>query len=77
MLDGIDNLSELSLSLNEFTTNFQTIQELPGIEKRPTSWRQRQSGIGTLCYMIVRRKPEQTFVFRVLYAVNLHFPLLT
>ena len=77
MLDGKDNLIEMSLRLNSFTPNFQTIPEITGIETRPRSWRERQSGIGLLCYTIVRRKPEQTFVFKILYAVNLNFRLLT
>ena len=77
MLDGTDNLTELSLRLNKFTPNFQNIPEIPGIETRPRSWRARQSGIGPLYYMIVRRKPDQTFVFRVLYAVKLNFHFLT
>ena len=66
MLDGINNLTELSLRLNAFTQSFQTIPEVPGIERRPRSWHERQSGIGPLCYMILRRKSEQTFVFKIL-----------
>ena len=66
MLDGIDYLIEMSLRLNKCTPNFQTIPEIPGIERRPRSWHERQSGIVPLCYMIVRRKPEQTFVFKIL-----------
>ena len=77
MLDRIDNSIEISLRLNKFTPNFPTKPEIPGIERRPRSWRERQSGIGRLCYMIVRRKREQTLVFKILYAVNLNFHLLT
>ena len=77
MLDGIDNLIEMSQRLNKFTPNFQTIPEIPDIERRPRSWSERPTGNGPLCYMIERRKPEQTFVFRVLYVVNLNFQLLT
>ena len=66
----------MSLRLNKFTPNFQSMHEIAGIESRQRSWRERQSGIGPLCYIIVRRKPEQTFVFRVLYAVKLNFHLL-
>ena len=77
MLDAIDKLIEMSLRLNKVTPIFQTIQKIPGIARRPRSWREKQSGIGPLCYMIVRRKPEHTFVFRVLYAVNSNFHYLT
>ena len=34
MLDGIDNLIEMSLRLNETTPIFQTIREIPGIARR-------------------------------------------
>ena len=77
MLDGIDNLIEMSLRLNKFKPNFQTKQELLGLERRLRSWREKWSGIGPLCYMIARWQPEQTFVLRILYAVNLNFVLLT
>ena len=77
MLDGIDNLIEMSLRLNKFTPNFHTILNIPGTERRLRSWREKRSGIGKLCFMIVRRKPEQIFVFRALYAANLNFRLLT
>ena len=77
MLDGKENLKEMSLRLNKFRPSFQTIPKIPGIENRPRLWLERQSGIGPLCYMIVRRKPEQTFVIKLLYAVNLNFHLLT
>ena len=53
----------MSLRLSKFTPIFQITPEIPGIERKPTSWRKRQSGIGPLCYMIVRLKPEQIFVF--------------
>ena len=77
MLDGTDNLIEMSLRLNKFTPNFQTKSEILGFERRPRSWRESQSGIGPICYMIVRRKPEQTFVFRILLGLTLNFHLLT
>ena len=41
MLDRIDNLIEMSLRLNKFTPNFQTIQEIQGIERRPRSCREK------------------------------------
>ena len=31
MLDRIDNLTDMSLRLNEYTPIFQTIREIPGI----------------------------------------------
>ena len=77
MLDGIDNLIEMSQRLNKFTPNFQTIPEMPDIERRTRSWRERPTGIGPLCYMIEQRKPEQTFLFKVLYVVKLNFHFLT
>ena len=80
MLDGINNSKEMSLRLNKSTPIFLTIQEIPG-SKRPISRREQRSGNGPLYYMIVRRKPEQVFVYRVLlhvlYAVSLSFHLLT
>ena len=77
MLDGIDNLIEMSLQLNKSTPSFQTVQEIPGIARRPLSRREQRSGNGPLYYMIVRRKPEQVFAFRKLHAVNLNFHPLT
>ena len=66
MLDGKDNLTEMSLRLNELVPDFQTLQEKPG---------EQRSNDGLIYYMIVRRKPEQVFVFRILYAVNLDLKL--
>ena len=77
MLHAIDNLIEMSLRLNKSTPIFQTIQKIPGIATRSRSRREQRLGTGPLYYMIVRRKPEQVFVFRVLHAVNLNFQLLT
>ena len=77
MLDGTDNLIEVSLRLNKSTPIFQSIQETPGIARRPRSRREQRSGNRPIYYMIVRRKPEQFFVFRILYAANLDFHLLT
>ena len=67
----------MSLRLDRFAPISQTKQETAGIERRPRLWREKRSGNRPLCYMIVRQKPEQVFVFRVLYAVNLYFHLLT
>ena len=66
MLDGNGNLIKMSLRLNESVTNFQTIQEKPGIARRPRSWREQRSIDGSIYYMIVRRKLQQLFVFRIL-----------
>ena len=77
MIDGLDNIKEMSLRLDKLTPKFQTIPGKPGIESIPRSWCETQSGIRSLCYMIVRQKPEQTFVFKILYAVILNFQLLT
>ena len=59
MLDGIDNLKEMSLRLNKFTPIFQAIREIPGFARRPRSRREQRSGNGPTYYKIVRRKPEQ------------------
>ena len=67
----------MSIRLNKPTPIFQTIQEIPDIARRPRSGRDQRSGKGPLYYMIWRRKLEQVFVFRVLYAVILHFHLQT
>ena len=53
----------MSLRLNKPTPIFQTIQETPGTAATPRSRREQRSGKGRLYYMIVRRKPEQVFVF--------------
>ena len=37
MLDGIDNIIDMPLRLNESTPTFQTIRELPGIERKTRS----------------------------------------
>ena len=58
MLHGIDNLLEMFLRLNKSTPIFQTIQEVPGIAKRPRSMREQRSGTGPIYYMIERQKPE-------------------
>ena len=52
MLDGIDNLIEVSLRLNKSTPIFQKIQEIPGIARTPRSWREQRSGNGPIYYMI-------------------------
>ena len=73
-----DNLIEMSLQLNKSKPIFRTIIELPGIGKRPrTSDDIRQSRNLPDSYMIVRQKPTQTFIFRILLAMNLDFHLQT
>ena len=64
-----DNLIEMSLRLNRSEPIFRTIIELPGIG--------RQSRNLPNSYMIVRQKPTQTFIFRILLAMNLDFHLQT
>ena len=78
MLDEINNLLEMSLRLNRSPPIFQTIRETPGIVRRPRTRKDLRLGRNLpIDFMIVRRKPEQTYVFRILYAVNLNFHLLT
>ena len=71
MLHEIDNLIERSLRLNKFTPTFRTIREIPGNARRPISRREQRFGDGP----IVRQRPEQVFVFPILYGVNLNFHL--
>ena len=77
MLDGIDNLIIMSLRLNESTAIFQTIRGNPGIERRTRSQREHRLNDGPRYYLIIRRTPQKVNVFRILYAVNLNFHLLT
>ena len=78
VLDEIDNLLEMSLRLNRFPPIFQTIREIPGIVRRPRTRHDLRLGRNQpIDFMLVRRKPEQTFVFRILSAVNLSFHLRT
>ena len=68
----------MSLRLNRSEPLFRTIRELPGIGKRPVTKDdirlQRNLPIN---FMVVRQKPTQTFIFRVLLAMNLDFHLQT
>ena len=73
-----NNLIEMSLRLNSSEPLFRTILELPGIGRRPRTrddLRIRRNI--PLNFMVVRRKPEQTFIFRILLAMNLDFHLQT
>ena len=73
-----NNLIEMSLRLNRSEPIFRTIIELPGIGRRPrTKDDIRQSRNLTFSFMIVRQKPIQTFIFRILLAMNLDFHLQT
>ena len=73
-----DNLIEMSLRLNRSEPIFRTITELPGIVRRPQTRNDiRQSRNIPYSCMIVRQKPTQTFIFRILLATNLNFHLQT
>ena len=76
-IDGIENLFDMSLRLKESTPNFETIQKILGIARRLKSRREQRSNDGPIYYMIVRRKPQELFVFKIVYAKNLDFHLLT
>ena len=73
-----NNLTEMSLRLHRSESIFRTIIELSGIERRP----RKRDNIGQSrnlpnSFMIVRQKPTQTFIFRILLAMNLDFHLQT
>ena len=73
-----NNLIEMSLRLNRSEPLFRTIIELPGIRRRPRTrddLRLRRNL--PLSFMVVRQKPDQTFIFRTLLAKNLDFHLQT
>ena len=72
------NLVDMSLRLDRSDPIFRTIRELPGIgRRRRTRDDMRLERNLLIDFMIVRRKRDQTFVFRILPAVNLNFYLLT
>ena len=67
-----NNLIEMSLRLNRSEPLFRTIRELPGIGKRPrTKDNIRLQRNLHISFMVVRQKPTQTFILRVLLAKNL------
>ena len=71
-------LVEMSLRLNRSEPVFRTKRELLGIGRRPRTRddiRLRRNL--PIDFMIVRQKPDQTFIFRILPAVKLNFHLLT
>ena len=73
-----NNLIEMSLRLNRSEALFRTILELPGIGRRPRTrddLRLRRNL--PLSFMVLRQKPDQTFIFRILLAKNLDFHLQT
>ena len=73
-----NNLIEMSLRLNRSEPLFRTILELPGIGRRP--WTRDDLRLRwnlPLSFMVVRQKPDQTFVFRIFLTKNLDFHLQT
>ena len=69
-----NNLIEMSLRLNRSEPIFRTILELPGIGRRlRTRDDIRLSRNLPISFMVVRQKPTQTFIFRILLAMNLAF----
>ena len=73
-----NNLIEMSLRLNRSEPLFRTIIELPGIGRRSRKrddLRLRRNL--QLSFMVVQRKPDQTFTLRILIAKNLDFHLET
>ena len=73
-----NNLIEMSLRLNRSEPIFRAILELPGIGRRPRTRDDiRQSRNLPFSFMVVRQTPTQTFVFRILLAMNLDFHLQT
>ena len=71
-----NNLIEMSLRLNRSEPIFRTILELSGTGRRPrkrVDIRLRRSL--PFSFMVVRQKPTQTYIFRILLAMNLDFHL--
>ena len=73
------NLIDMSLRFNKSDPIFRTIRELPGIGRIRRTRNDIRLGRTPIIidFMIVRQKRDQTFVFRILPAVNLNFHLLT
>ena len=72
------NLVDMSLRLNRSDPIFRTRRELPGIGRRRRTRNDIRLGRNLpIDFMIVQQKRDQTFVFRILPAVNLSFHLLT
>ena len=73
-----NNLIEMSLRLNRPEPIFRTILELPGIGRRPRMRDDiRLHRNLPFSFMVVRQKPTQTFIFRILLAMKLDFQLQT
>ena len=73
-----NNLIEMSLRLKRSEPIFRTILEIPGIGRRPRTRDDiRLSRNLPFSFMIVRHRPRQTSVFRILLAMNLDFHLQT
>ena len=73
-----NNLIKMSQRLNRSEPIFQTILELPGIGRRPRTRddiRLRRNL--PFSFIVVRQKPTQTCIFRILLAMNLDFHLQT
>ena len=71
-----NNLIEMSLLLNRSEPIFRTILELPGTGRRSRTRddiRLRRNL--PFSFMVVRQKPTQTYIFRILLAMNLDFHL--
>ena len=68
----------MSLRLNRSEPLFRAILELPGVGRRPRTrddLRLRRNL--PLSFMVVRQKPDQIFIFRILLTKNLDFHLQT
>ena len=75
---GDKNSVEMFPRLNRSEPIFRTIRELSSIGRRPrTRDDLRLQRNLPLSFMVVRQKPTQTFIFRILPAVNSNFHLLT
>ena len=62
-----NNLIEMYLRLNRSEPLFRTIRELPGIGREPrTRDDVRLQRNLPLSFMVVRQKPTQFFIFRIL-----------
>ena len=71
-----NNLIEMSLRLNKLEPFFRTIRELTGIGKKlRTRDDIRLQRNQIISFMVVRQKPNQTFIIRILLAMNLDFHL--
>ena len=71
-----NNLIEVSLRLNRSKPLFPTIRELPGIGRRPRTREDlRLQRNLPLIFEVERQKPTQTFIIRILLAMNLNFHL--